>query len=134
MQTHGTAIGPKMAVAFANTFMSAIETEIIRPSSNKPLVWKRYIDGIFSLWNIDKKDIGLFIELANNHHPTIKFTAEISDTEITFLDTCRAAESRENLALTCERISNRQNLSSTQNFSPVTLRASGKAGKASLKV
>ena len=29
-----------------------------------------------------------FIELANNYHPTIKFTAEISDTEITFLDTC----------------------------------------------
>ena len=75
-----------MAVAFANIFMSAIETEIIRLSSNKPLVWKRYIDDIFSLWNIDKK--GSFIELANNHHPTIKFTAEISDTEITFLVTC----------------------------------------------
>jgi len=88
LQTHGTAMGTKVAVAFANIFMSAIETEIIRLSSNKPLVWKRYIDGIFSLWNIDKKDIGLFIELANNHHPTIKFTAEISDTEITFLDAC----------------------------------------------
>ena len=78
-----------MAVAFANIFMSAIEMEIIfRLSPNKPLVWKRYIDDIFSLWNIDKKDIGSFIELANNHHSTIKFTAEISDTEITFLDTC----------------------------------------------
>ena len=88
LQTHGTAMGTKMAVAFANIFMSAIETEIIHLSSNKPLVWKRYIDDIFSLWNIDKKDIGLLIELANNHHPTIKFTAEISDTEITFLDTC----------------------------------------------
>ena len=28
-----------------------------------------------------------FIEQANKHHPTIKFTAEISDTETTFLDT-----------------------------------------------
>ena len=26
--------------------------------------------------------------VANSYHPTIKFTAEISDTEITFLDTC----------------------------------------------
>ena len=77
-----------MAVAFANIFMNTTETEIIRLSPNKPLVWKRYIDDIFSLWNIDKKDIGSFIELANNHHPTIKLTAEISDTEITFLDTC----------------------------------------------
>ena len=57
LQTHGTAMGTKMAVAFANIFMSTIETEIIRLSSNKPLVWKRYIDDIFSLWNIDKKDI-----------------------------------------------------------------------------
>ena len=47
-------------------------------SSNKPLVWKRYIDDIFSLSNID---LGLFLELANNYHSTIKFTAEISDTE-----------------------------------------------------
>ena len=81
-------MGTKMAVAFANIFMNAIEREIIRLSPNKPLVWKRYIDDIFSLWNIDKKDIGSFIELANNHHPTIKFTAEISDTEIALLDTC----------------------------------------------
>ena len=88
LQTHGTAMGTKMAVAFANIFMNAIETELIRLSPYKPLVWKRYIDDIFSLWNIDKKDIGSFIELANNHHPTIKFTSEISDTEITFLDTC----------------------------------------------
>ena len=88
LQTHGTAMGTKMAVAFANIFMNAIETELIRLSPYKPLVWKRNIGDIFSLWNIDKKDIGLFIELANNHHLTIKFTAEISDTEITFLDTC----------------------------------------------
>ena len=29
-----------------------------------------------------------FIELANNYHPTIKFTAQISNTEITLLCTC----------------------------------------------
>ena len=56
LQTHGTAMGTKMAVAFANMFMNTIETEIIRLSPNKPLVWKRYIDDIFSLWNIDKTD------------------------------------------------------------------------------
>ena len=28
------------------------------------------------------------IELANNHHPTIKFTAEVSNTETVFQDTC----------------------------------------------
>jgi len=51
-----------------------------------PLEWKRYIDDIFAL-NVDKKEIEEFIVLANRHHPTIKFTAEIPDKEINFLDT-----------------------------------------------
>ena len=51
------------------------------------LEWKRYIDDIFSLWNVDKKEMEEFVVLANSHHPTIKFTAEISDKEISFLDT-----------------------------------------------
>ena len=88
LQTHRTAMGTKMAVSFANIFMAAVETEIIERSSKKPLIWKRYIDDVFSLWNLNKEEITAFIELANNYHPTIKFTAEISDTEITFLDTC----------------------------------------------
>ena len=53
---------------------------------NVPLEWKGHIDGIFSLWNDDKKEIEEFIVLANRHHPTIKFTAEISDKKINFLD------------------------------------------------
>ena len=52
-----------------------------------PLEWKRYIDDLFSLWNVDKTEIEEFIVLANSHHPTIKFTAEISDKEMNFLDT-----------------------------------------------
>ena len=59
--------------------MSAVEKETISLSNKKPLVWKRYIDDIFSLWNI---------KTANSYHSTIRFTAEISDKEITFLDTC----------------------------------------------
>jgi len=53
----------------------------------RPLDWKRYIGGIFTLWNVDKKEIEEFIVLANSRHPTIKFTAEISNEEINFLDT-----------------------------------------------
>ena len=70
--------------------MSAIETEIINKSPPKPLVslWKRFINDIFSLWNVDKEEIYSFMEQANNHHPTVKFTAEVSETETAFLDTC----------------------------------------------
>ena len=87
LQTHGTAMGTKMAVAFSNIFMNKVETEILSQSLFKPLVWKRYIDDIFSLWITNRDRIEHFIEQANKRHPTIKFTAEISDKETTFLDT-----------------------------------------------
>ena len=44
LQIHGTAMGTKMAVAFANIVMSSVETEIISQSNTKPLEWERYID------------------------------------------------------------------------------------------
>ena len=81
LQTHGTAMG-------TNIFMAAGETEIINRSHFKPLTWKRFIDDVFSVWNINKEEINSFVELEKSYYPTIKFTAEISDTEITFLDTC----------------------------------------------
>jgi len=64
LQTHGIAMGTKMAVSFANIFMAAVETEIINRSHLKPLTWKRYIDDVFSLWNVNKEEINTFIELA----------------------------------------------------------------------
>ena len=90
LQTHGTAMGTKTAVSFANIFMAHIETTILSRTVFKATVWKRYIDDIFFLWDISKRDIEAFIEQANLHHPTVKFTAQICDTETTwdyFLDT-----------------------------------------------
>ena len=41
--------------------------------------------GLFA--DTDKEKINNFIEHANNYHPSIKFTTDISDKEIIFLDT-----------------------------------------------
>ena len=97
-----------MAVAFANIFMNEVETNMESESKIKPIIWKRYIDNVFSLWDVPKRDIDLlaclagvqrggrgevecerearslgvidlFIQQANAFHPTIKFTAEISE-------------------------------------------------------
>ena len=68
-------------------FVSAVETEILNLSKTKPLEFKRFIDDIFSLWITERKEIAEFITLPKRHHSTIKFTAEISDKEINFLDT-----------------------------------------------
>ena len=87
LQTHGTAMGTKMAVAFANIFMARLETQILSNSCIKPLFWKRYIDDVFLLWNTSQEKIESFVKKANDFHSTIKFTAEMSETEITFLDT-----------------------------------------------
>ena len=43
-------------------------------------------DDVFSLWDVNRKDIDLFIEQANTFHLSIKSTAEISEKEIAFLD------------------------------------------------
>ena len=40
--THGTAMGTKIAVSFANIFMAYIETQILSKTVFKPTVWKRY--------------------------------------------------------------------------------------------
>ena len=50
LQLSGTAIGTKMAPAYANIVMSFFESKLLTGSCNKPLVWFRYIDDIFAIW------------------------------------------------------------------------------------
>ena len=87
LQSHGTAMGTKIAIAFANIFMAKIEREILRQRNTTPVFWKRFIDDIISMWDTNRDKIEDFLLKANSFHPTIKFTAEISETETIFLDT-----------------------------------------------
>ena len=85
-------------------FMNKVETEILIQSELKPLVWKHYIDDIFSLWTINRHRIEQFIEQAKNHYPMIKFTSEISDKETIFPRTptsTKAQDSKETQSLMC---------------------------------
>ena len=67
--------------------MGEIETQILEKSDIKPIEWQRFPDDIASFWITTKYEFLKFIKKANQFHPTIKFTAEISDSEATFLDT-----------------------------------------------
>ena len=60
------------------------------------MLHRRYFSLCLGLCDISKPDIEAFIEQANLHHPTIKFTAETYDTETVFLDTVvyKAQDSR----------------------------------------
>ena len=52
------AMGTKMAISFANIFMTKVETDILSHSVTKPLVWKRFIDDVFlpPLWDVNRKN------------------------------------------------------------------------------
>jgi len=70
-QTHGIAMGTKMAVAFSVIFLADLEKRLLAASSLKPFVWKRFIDDIFSLWNIPMEEVSIFVNFANSFHPMI---------------------------------------------------------------
>ena len=80
-------MGTKMAVAFSLIFMADLEKRLLAASPLKPFVWKRFMDDIFSSWNIPMEEISIFVDFANSVHPTIKFTWKMSPKHAVFLDT-----------------------------------------------
>ena len=85
-QLRGTAIGTKMAPPYAIIFMDSLEEDILSNSILKPLVWRRYIDDIFMMWEDGEEELQKFLETLNCYLPTIKFTAEYSRAKINFVD------------------------------------------------
>ena len=66
--------------------MGWFEDEFVYMYRLQPLVYGRYIDDIFMIWQHSKEELLEFIEHINSRVPTIKFSQEISDSEINFLD------------------------------------------------
>ena len=95
-QTHGTAMGTKIAGSFANIFIAKIETTLIQQGETKPKEWRRYIDDISSPWASDIVDVGHFIEQANKFHQTIKSTAEISTRLLSSTQWCSRQKDEKN--------------------------------------
>ena len=83
LQTQGTAVGTNMAPAYANLFMGKLEEHLTKLGGNHIHTWKRFIDDIFIIWTGTKEEFEHYMHTINQ---TIKFTHEISDTELTFLD------------------------------------------------
>ena len=81
-QLRGTAIGTKMAPPYAIIFLGDLEERFFSDCDILRLVWWRYIDDIFMLWQHGGKDLKKFIEILNSYHPTIKFTANYSKEKI----------------------------------------------------
>ena len=85
LQTNGTAMGTKMAPAYAIIFMESVENSFLSSFPHKPTVYYRYIDDIFMIWSHGIDKFEQFFRNANNTHPSITFTYEAS-TALPFLD------------------------------------------------
>ena len=86
LQLNGTAMGTKMAPSYTNLFMGRLETQILERATNKPTVWWRYIDDVFTIWPHGEGCFKQYLEQINSMHPSIKFTAEWSYKSVLFLD------------------------------------------------
>ena len=79
-------MGTKMTPAYANLFMGKLEEKLKYVGKPHIKLWKRLIDDIFVIWTGSKPEFITFMTKINQIHNTIKFTYEVSETELTFLD------------------------------------------------
>ena len=75
-QKRGTAIGTKFAPPYAILFMADFEEKMLESFEKKPMIWWRYIDDEFFIWEHGEESLKVFIERVNMFHSRIKFTAE----------------------------------------------------------
>ncbi len=71
-QIQGTAMGTKMAPAYANLFMAELEEQLLRPYPIQPITWRRYIDDVLCIWPGSETELTDFINYINSKHPSIK--------------------------------------------------------------
>ena len=80
--------------ANAILFMADLEEKILNVFEEKPMIWWRYIDDIFFIWEHGEESLEKFLNKLNTFHPTIKFTAEYSKEAIKFLHVNGGAHDR----------------------------------------
>lgn len=89
-QQDGLAMGSPLSGLLADIYMHHLETTKImadtNPFKNKILYWFRYVDDVLCLFNNDTNNIQDLIEYLNSISENIKFTNEINNKSINFLD------------------------------------------------
>ncbi|CAN7939652.1 unnamed protein product [Ixodes hexagonus] len=74
LQIQGAAMGSKMSPNYANIFMGKFEESFVWSYTKKPVIYLRYIDDIFLIWNDTEDTLNSFLGYLNGCHRTIKFT------------------------------------------------------------
>lgn len=80
-------MGSSLSPVLANLYMEMFESELL-PSVLPPnTIWFRYVDDIFSMWQMNRSDFDDFLNRLNNLARTINFKVEWEDSgKLPFLD------------------------------------------------
>lgn len=87
LQSRGTAMGTDFAPHYADTVLAKFERQVLAECQFKPLVFLRYLDDIFLVWQHGHEKFNDFLHQLNNHAPPIKFKAEVHQFSVDYLDT-----------------------------------------------
>ena len=87
-QIIGCAMGSKCSPEVCDIRMYEVTSEILNkfPFQQNIVYHGRYRDDGFIIYQGEMDEIHQFFQIANSHHPLLKFTYEISDKEMNFLD------------------------------------------------
>lgn len=100
IQQDGVAMGSPLGPILADIFMSNLEKKLNKFSTNKPLLWFRYVDDVFCIFT-EKQNIDDFFGRINRWHNNIKFTKETeTGGKLAFLDVLVIRDAQNNKYLT----------------------------------
>ena len=85
-QKDGLAMGSPLAPTLSNLFMGVLECKHLKSKHSKNVkFYRRFVDDLALIFE-NENDIVSFFNYANSWHPNIKFTKEIGQKNIPFLD------------------------------------------------
>ena len=86
-QINGVAMGTRMGPSYANLFVGYVEHQFFNQYDGpKPELYGRYIDDCIGAISSSREELDQFITSVNSFHPALKYTWEISETSLAFLD------------------------------------------------
>ena len=85
IQKIGCAMGSQASPEICDIVLHTLEKSIIQTEPHI-IKWLRYRDDILLFYEGNKDELNNMVARMNTKHPFVKFTAEVSDNEVTYLD------------------------------------------------
>ncbi|KAA8578201.1 hypothetical protein FQN60_007346 [Etheostoma spectabile] len=80
-------MGRKYSPSYADIYLAHWEETAFHQLTIKPLLYFRYLDDIFGLWDNSEPTFLTFLDTLNSHHPKIKLKHTLQPVTVEFLDT-----------------------------------------------